>query len=308
MSDHFEFKRWKGIEANSGRWYKPVELIAAGKNAATFLAFGDTHPFVGIPYAIKVFRRISSEESLAAFLDEAGFLKELDHPGIMRVVDDGTYYQKNPFLVAEYLPHTLQDVIEQGASLHLKLSFTIQLLSSLKYLSTLDPPIIHRDLKPANIFVRGVSCIIGDFGLKKILWPDDQQDGDAVKMSEGPGMPLKYRTPELVRYYNKEPNVDLSRSDVFQLGLSLAELFMSVNPLHPAADYSEPIVIDKVGRIEVGEVGAGINGLITKMLAKNPNQRPSLDSLIKSWKKVLQEVVDSQLYLHSHAFVKEGDR
>lgn len=308
MSDHFKFTRWKGIKASSDRWYKPVELIAAGKNAATFLAIGDTAPFVGIPYAIKVFRRISSDESLAAFLDEASTLKELDHPGIMRVIDDGTYYQKNPFLVAEYLPWTLKDVIEQGASLQLKVSFAIQLLSALKYLSTLSPPIIHRDLKPANIFVRGISCIIGDFGLKKILWSDDDDDGDAVKMSEGPGMPLKYRTPELVRYYNKEANVDLSKSDIFQLGLSLAELFTSSNPLQPSEDYSEPIVLDKVGHIDVGEVGAGINGLIAKMIAKNPTHRPSLDSLIKSWKKVLQGVVDSQLYLHSHAFVQEGDR
>lgn len=309
MSDHFEFKTWKGIKSNSDRWYKAIELIDVGKNAATFLVMGDTAPHIGVPFAIKVFRRISSSESRSAFLEEASFLKDLDHPGIMRLIDDGVYYD-NPFLIAEYYPHTLGDIIQQqqNISIQLKISFAIQLLSALKYLSMHAPPIIHRDLKPANIFVRGITCIIGDFGLKKVLWPDNENDDtNAVKMSEGPGMPLKYRTPELVRYYKNESNVNLTKSDVFQLGLTLAELFTSENPLIPAENYSDPIELNKLSRIDTGKVGAGINGLISSMLRINPAQRPGIDQLLKSWKSVLKDVINNHLYVKQYAFVKENE-
>lgn len=306
MSDHFEFKRWKGIEASSGRWYRSIELIAVGKNAATFLAVGGTAPFIGIPYAIKVFRRVSSEESRKAFLEEAAFLKELDHPCIMRVIDDGVYYD-NPFLIAEYLPSTLRNVIDRGVSLQLKLSFAVQMLSGLEYLASSDPPIIHRDLKPENIFVRGKTCILGDFGLKKILWPSDEEDGDKVKLSEGPGMPLRYRTPELVRYYNKEAGVDLAKSDVFQMGLTLSELFTGENPLNAADDYGDPIVLDRIGHIDAGEVAAGINGLLKKMLNEDPEDRPDARSLVTTWEKIFKHAIDNHLYINEHAFVTGGD-
>ena len=307
MSDYFKFKRWAGIKATSNRWYKAIELIAVGKNAATFLVIGGTAPFVGVPYAVKVFRRVSSEESRAAFLEEASFLKELDHPCVMRVVDDGKYHD-NPFLVAEYLPQTLEDAIQEGLSLQTKLSYAVQLLSALEYLAARSPPVIHRDLKPANVFVRGKTCILGDFGLKKELWIQDVADGDAVKMSEGPGMPKKFRTPELVRYYNKVENVDLTKSDIFQLGLTLAILFTGENPLVPVEDYGAPIELNKIGKIEAGEVAAGINGLLSKMIQTAPSKRPSAESLVKSWSKVLRSVVDGKLLLQEHVFACGGDR
>lgn len=307
MSDHFKFKRWSGIEGSSGRWYKPIELIAVGKNAATFLVLGDTGPFVGIPYAIKVFRRVSSAESRDAFLEEASFLKQLDHPCVMRVVDDGKYHD-NPFLVAEYLPQTLEDAMHEGLSLQTKLSYTVQLLSALVYLASRSPPVIHRDLKPANIFVRGKTCILGDSGLKKELLIQDLEDGDAVKMSEGPGMPIRFRTPELVRYFNKAANIDLKKSDIFQLGLTLAILFTGENPLVPVAEYGDPIELNKIGKIEAGEVAAGINGLLSKMIERAPSKRPSAKSLVGSWSKVLKAVVDGQLLLQERVFVLGGDQ
>jgi serine/threonine protein kinase len=171
-----------------------------------------------------------------------------------------------------------------------------------------DPPVIHRDLKPANIFVRGRTCILGDFGLKKELLLQDIADGDAIKLSEGPGMPKRFRTPELVRYFNKEDNVDLAKSDIFQLGLTLAILFTGRNPLVPVEDYGEPIVLENIGKIEAGEVAAGINGLLSKMLALTPTRRPTPKSLVKSWSKVLRAVVESKSYLQPHVFVRGGEK
>ena len=308
MSDHFEFERWKGIKADSGRWYNAIEPIATGRNAATFLAMGVSEPQVGIPYAIKVFRRISSQESRKAFDEESIFLERLSYPSIMRIYDRGTFYTNNPFIVAEYLPYTLRNVIQNGTTIQTKIHYALQLVSAIQYLSQLSPPVIHRDLKPENIFVRGSSCIIGDFGLKKVLQLELEEDADAVKMSEGPGMPRRYRTPELIRYYKKEAAVDLSRSDIFQLGLTLAELFTGENPLVPVDDYADRLELNKIGRINAGEVAAGIVGLIKKMIEVAPSKRPTPKSLVNSWKSIFKEVMDKSLYLNQPVLAESQTR
>jgi serine/threonine protein kinase len=157
----------------------------------------------------------------------------------MRVYDTGVFRNGSdefPFIVAEYLPQRLFDVIRGNtASVTQKLSYAIQLLSAISHLSYIKPAVVHRDIKPQNILVKGGSCVLGDFGIMKLLDGNIEEDRETFKGSIGLGMPFFYRTPDLITYARNEGDIT-TKSDVFQLGLVLAELFTGRNP----AEEGEP--------------------------------------------------------------------
>jgi serine/threonine protein kinase len=295
MSDHFSFDPWKSIQSDSGLWYEAVEHLASGKNAVVFLVHGKSAQNSGLFFAMKVFRRISTPEAKNKFLQETAFLTQISHPAVVKIYDQGTYYDNHPFVVADYLPQTLRHVINGGAPLIEKISYALQLTAAVKFINQLNPQVIHRDIKPENIFIKGKSCVLGDFGLMKRGENDDELEREIIKTSSGPGMPLKYRTPELIRYFKGE-KVMIGRSDIFQLGLTLAELFAGRNPQRVAGDYGEPLQMEKVGRID-GNLGGGIANLISRMLAEEPDKRPDWTWQLDVWKEILHEAVDTAHHL-----------
>jgi serine/threonine protein kinase len=258
--------------------------LGSGGNASAFLGLATDGPLRGTLFAIKLFRRLSSPERRKGFEDESRFLRhECDHPAVMRVFDAGIHRDKFPFVVAEYLPVTLDGVVtgKTAASPSEKISYALQLLSALAYIDGLDPPVVHRDIKPKNIFIKACSCILGDFGLMKRLPVDDGEDRELLKTSAGAGMPWGYRTPDLVAYARKEAGVT-TKSDVFQLGLVLAELFTGTNPLRPAKSFVEQIKLDELKRVP-GPLGDQIADYIRSMLAERPEERPAAASLLAPW-------------------------
>lgn len=265
---------------------------------------GGSSPFKGMPFAVKVFRRVSKPERRDAFISEMKFLRECDHPGIMRTFDEGTYQEDHPFVVAEYLPKTLGQIIRADNTLMVeKLSFILQLLSTLEHLSQLQPAVIHRDIKPQNVFVKGGACVLGDFGLlKRYGDTEDDAPGDVFKRSVGLGMPFFYRTPDQVAYARDETDLTVA-SDVFQLGLVAAELFTGRNP-EKRAEHSAPLsdVELETLRFVAGSSGAVIAGLIRNMLTFNPEERPSAGLLLEQWKGVFLHVAEQQNAIEGRIF------
>lgn len=181
-----------------------------------------------------------------------------------------------------------------------KVSYACQLLSALCYLAQLKPQIVHRDIKPQNIFVKGRTCVLGDFGLLKALDGEDEVGRAVLKESGGAGMPFYYRTPDLVEYaLNRAPITP--KSDVFQLGLVLAHLFTGFNPCEPADDILAPVVLSGVSSIP-GELGAGIATLIKRMLIADPDERPDGAALMGGWSGVFSEAVALSTKLDGKAF------
>jgi serine/threonine protein kinase len=296
--DSFRLDIGQSLQANSGCWYRNLQVLGTGGNAATHLVVATSGPNKGVPFAAKVFRRLSKPERRESFLKEFQFLRTCNHPSIMRVLDEGIFYDVHPFLIAEYLPNTLNKVIRAGtSSLTSKVSFTLQLLSALSYLSSLDPPVIHRDIKPENIFVKGFSCVLGDFGLMKHAQSNVEDDLSAFKESLGAGMPFRYRTPDLVAYLTNG-TTPTPKSDVFQLGLVVAELFTGKNPLRfsPSDDpFSAPIELNPLVRIP-GALSAGIANLISRMLELDPQSREAAAKFLDPWLGVF-----SDASIRSHA-------
>jgi serine/threonine-protein kinase len=299
MSDHFKLDSWKSVQADSGQWFKAIETLGAGGNAATFLAYSTT-PQKGVLYAIKVFRKLSKPERRESFKDELKFLRTCDHPAILRVFDEGVYNDKNPFIVMEYLPQTLRVAMRSHIFIAWKISYAMQLLSALDYLGGLNPPVVHRDIKPENIFIKGQSCVLGDFGLLKRLDDDDEQDKKILKESLGVGMPRYYRTPDLVAYLRGDEKLT-SKSDVFQLGLVVAELFTGRNPAKSYRNFTDDVELNPLGNIP-SAMGGLIASIIKDMLEVDPNNRPAPRQLLDRWETAFTRVVDLVHNIENRAF------
>lgn len=308
MSDFFNLEVGQSIHSESDIWYKNIQTLGHGGNAITFLALATSGPANGVLFAIKVFRKLSQPARREAFLEEVKFLQDVEHPSIMRIYDSGLFVrrvnQENfeyPFVAAEYLPKTLAVVIrENTVSLAEKVSYALQLLSALNYLSSNDRPVIHRDIKPQNIFVKGGSCVLGDFGLMKFDDADDSVDREILKESELPGMPFYYRTPDLIRYARKESGIS-TKSDVFQLGLVLAELFTGWNPARRPADMLDDMELNNIGSIG-GSLGGSIATLLGRMLEPDEDKRPSANELMGGWQGVLNNIVEKAHELEGRVF------
>lgn len=286
----------QGIQADSGYWYNNLQWLGRGGNAVTWLMLAGSGPWKGTPFAVKIFRRVSMPDRRASFIDEMKFLRTCDHPAIMRTFDEGVYLDDHPFVVVEYLPQTLGRIIRAGSTLMVeKLSFMMQLLCALEYLSSLEPPVIHRDIKPQNVFVKGGACVLGDFGLMKRLDDVEGESPEVVfKRSVGPGMPFFYRTPDQVAYARNQRDLTVA-SDVFQLGLVAAELFTGRNPEKRAAhnDFLSDVELEEL-RFVSGAAGAVIASLIRSMLEFDPENRPNAGLLLEQWRGVFFEVAEQQ--------------
>lgn len=306
--DFFHLDIGKSIKSETGVWYKNIQTLGHGGNSITFLAMATSGDATGVLFAIKVFRKISQPARRTAFLEEIEFLRQANHPSIMRIYDAGIFVAQTPqgsveypFVAAEYLPKTLAVIIrENNASLAERVSFSLQLLSALVYLATRDRPVIHRDIKPQNIFVKGGSCVLGDFGLMKFLDSPDDSDREILKESELPGMPFFYRTPDLVKYARKEKGLT-EKSDVFQLGLVLTELFTGWNPERKPNDILDDVELETVGHIG-GSLGGSIATLLKRMLVMDDAQRPSASELMRGWQGVFNDIITKSHALEGRVF------
>lgn len=306
MSGPESFVPGRSIQGESGYWYKIHSTLGSGGNAVTFLVVCSEGPYKGVPFALKFFRRMSEPDRRKAFLNEARFLKTADHPAVMRIYDDGAFElgkQTSPFLVAEYLPRTLAEVMRnKSASFTEKVIYATQLVSALSYLSERDPKVIHRDVKPQNIFIKGRACVLGDFGLLKVVEHESDDDRQILKESVGVGMPHYYRSPDLVSYAKGDGPIT-TKSDVFQLGLVLTQLFTGRNPcVSPEkGDPFSPVRIEQIGQVP-GNHGGLFVPLLREMLEMNPDDRPSAGDLLGRWLGAFERLAEISRDFHGETF------
>lgn len=291
----------QSVQASSGVLYRNIQWLGAGGNAETFLVVATTGQAKGVPFALKIFRNLAKPERRESFLNEVRFLQQCSHPSVMRVFEDGLLQDKFPFVVAEYLPNTLQQAIRsERIPTAVKVSYTLQLLSALDYLASLEKPVIHRDIKPQNIFIKGHSCVLGDFGLMKLANVDEREDQEVLKESLGAGMPARYRTPDLVNYLNVKGR-PTTQSDVFQLGLVIAELFTGRNPQRPARRLADPVELNPLGTVP-GAMSAAIGNLVERMLIMDSKVREPAAGFIDPWQGVFLSAIERAHALEGRVF------
>ena len=216
-------------------------------------------------------------------MNEIKTLAEMDHPNIMKIKG---YYKtpKNIYIISEYLSGgELFDriMLEQTFTETMAGKLMEQILSAVAYLHKHD--IIHRDLKPENLVF-------------------ESKDKDSLLKLIDFGTSRKVRKDEKLRSrlgtaYYIAPEV-LSQSydckcDIWSCGVILYVLLFGVPPFNAKTD-KEIFEKIKKGEFEFPDKGQVVSDqvkqLITSMLIKDPDQRPSADTILNSpWIKKIRE-------------------
>jgi serine/threonine-protein kinase len=218
--------------------------------------------------AIKVLPRemLHDPQFRTRFEREAKTIAMLEHPAIVPVYDFGEE-DGQPYFVMRFMPGgSLADRLKQGP-------LTIQEVTRIfaRLAPALDTAhakgIIHRDLKPANIlFDQYNEPYISDFGIAKLTESQASVTGSGII-----GTPA-YMSPEQAQ---GEP-ID-GRSDIYGLGVILFEALTGQQPFVGDTPMSVVVkhITDPVPHIldVKPDLPAGIEKIVEKALAKDPNER-----------------------------------
>lgn len=211
-----------------------------------------------------------------AIIDEANFMKRLDHTAIPRVVDiidTGAAI----FVVMDYVNGTsLSKVMRQQKEPFQQeevIDWGIQLCDVLGYLHNIHPPagypVVYRDLKPSNVMLRDDGQVkLIDFGISMELLPTGPSD-DRVIGTGGYGAPEQVDAD-----VHKTTPVD-TRADIYALGTTLYSLVTGHVP-RAVKDERGKTVIDfdiKPIRDWNPQLSDGLQAIIERATQRDPNNR-----------------------------------
>jgi serine/threonine protein kinase len=201
------------------------------------------------------------------FEREAKTIASLEHPAIVPVYDVGED-DGQPYFVMRLMPGgSLSDSISKGP---------MPLKEAARIMNRLGPAldeahakgIIHRDLKPGNIlFDRTNEPYVSDFGIAKIA----QSQSSTVTGGAIIGTPA-YMSPEQAQGDTLD-----GRSDIYALGVILYEMLAGAQPYQATTPMAVVVkhITDPIPHILDWNpnLPAGIEAIIEKAMAKNPDQR-----------------------------------
>lgn len=296
--DSFYLNHMQSIKSNNNNYYLNQKFLGKGGNGTAFLVTCTSGTNHGVQFALKVFHKISDNERRAKFLKEIRHYRELAHPALLRVYDEGIFRageREYPFAVVDYVPRNLGTMISRGPFQISRLEairYIYNVASAINYLHTLEMPIVHRDIKPANILVDGHAAKLGDLGLAKVLMGNDSEISEEFRAYAA--MPYYYRTPELVRVAKGEQISLTTSSDIFQLGLVLYHSITGFNPQKPPnGGIISDIEMDI--RPVVGAAHERLNALFQQVLNLDPAQRPNAAQLLNTLNLIHKEVCEADL-------------
>jgi len=236
--------------------YAVHELIGGGGMGEVYRATRQTD---GQIVAIKMVasRLTRDPEVMARFENEVSAMAQLDHPHVVKVLDQGETPDGRKFLISEFIDGCDLRRLLRAQRLDPARAFEIfdKVCAGISHAH--ERGIVHRDIKPANILIGSTGTVkVADFGLAKILvdtshWYGFTQTRDTF------GTPY-YIAPEVTRHADRAD----ARSDVYALGVLLYELLSGAVPMGQFTPLSSRLTIDK-----------RIDPIIAEALADDPAKR-----------------------------------
>jgi class 3 adenylate cyclase len=210
------------------------------------------------------------------------------HPHIVTVFDIGDE-QRQPYIIQEFMEGgSVQDIVDQAPDHRLPIDQCLQIAcevcQALQHAH--DRGIIHRDVKPGNIWLTADGhARLGDFGLAVAI--------DLSRLTQAGMMvgTVAYMPPEQAL----GGKVD-ARSDLYGLGATLYEMTCGRPPFSghdPVAVISQHLNTPPVApSFHNPSLPPALNDLILKLLAKNPQDRPSSAEEVLTALQSLRELIE----------------
>lgn len=233
--------------------YELLQRIATGGMAEVYLARrAGPHGFQKVVAVKRILPQLAQDSDFVAmFVDEARVCARLAHPNIVQVFDfgehDGELYMAMEYVDGTTAARLVRAAASRGEEVPLDAALYIALgvLRGLDYAHNarddegkpLD--LVHRDVSPGNVLIdRSGAVKLTDFGIARAAEIERRTDAGQLKGKLG------YMSPEQV--VGRELD---ARSDLFTVGIALAELVM-LRPL-----FSGPSEIDVLMRIRDADLG-----------------------------------------------------
>jgi tRNA A-37 threonylcarbamoyl transferase component Bud32 len=287
--------------AKAGPWVIDAQLGRGGMGAV----YGVTHEDIGKRAALKVMHRaLVSDVAAERILTEARVVNHIGHANIVDIFETGQLADGRLYIVMERLEgRPLGAFALEGKLLPDRvIAILLQICDAL--IAAHAAGVVHRDLKLDNVFlienpddpaVPKVKVL--DWGIAKELANDVRQtiDGQLV------GTP-QYLSPEQARGLDVGPP-----SDVYSLGVLAYELFLEQLPFE--AETAAEVMTMHLRALppEPSELWPEIPHLLEKlllqMLAKKPEQRPSMQTVAATLEHVRDELAARRQALSSEPVV-----
>ena len=261
--------------------YQVLERLAIGGMAEVFKArkHGE-HGFEKLVAIKKILPHLASNRaSVEMFLDEARITASLEHPHIVQAFELG-HDADSLYFAMEYVDGLdVLALLQHCARTQIRLPATLAALIARDVLDALDYAheardtsnrplhIVHRDISPSNVLVSWNGHVkLTDFGVAIAASRRHQTEHDTLRGKYG------YMSPEQVG----GAKVD-GRSDVFSVGIVLAEMIMARRLFHGPTDLDILLAVRdvKLDRLDANarEFPADLLGIVVRALQSTPADR-----------------------------------
>jgi eukaryotic-like serine/threonine-protein kinase len=247
--------------------YEVVEPLGSGGMGEVYLA---RDRVLGRDVALKVLRGqyAGDEEFAERFKREALSAASLSHPNIVQVYDRGETEDGSSYIAMEYVPGgTLKERISNGGPLEAAAAATLGAQVAEALGAAHDRGMVHRDIKPQNVLLtaRG-DAKVADFGIARAASSVTISQTGSVMGTAG------YMSPEQALGKPATPKSDLYSLGVVPYETLTGELpYTAENPIAVSMKHvNEPLQPPREVNPRIPE---GMNALVTKLLAKDPEDR-----------------------------------
>ncbi len=252
-------------EVLSGR-YQLLDVLGRGGMGVVYRA---TDRVLNRTVAVKVLAIDRAQEPtfIARFEREARAAAALSHRNIVAMYDSGLDGDAR-FIVMEFVSGpSLSQLVRQRGPLPAEDAVQIACQVAGALAAAHRAGIIHRDIKPANVMVDDAGTVkVLDFGIARAAGSTSLTQ--AAILGSAP-----YIAPEVTRGQRAD-----ERSDIYSLGCLLYELLTGRPPfageLPAAIMHQHNTATPRAPRELDPSIPAGLDALVTQMLAKRPGDRP----------------------------------
>ena len=251
-------------------------------NMGEVLKARDLESEAGETVAVKlIWRRRSGEQvslteadkNAARFLREVRIMQRLSSPNLPRTIAGGLDGDR-PYLAMEYIDGiTLSELIDESGQLPIGWAAAIAAQTARGLDAAHRAGVVHRDVKPSNIMLATTGVVkVLDFGVGLII--DDVDGGNRLTSTDATLGTARYMAPEQARQA-----AVTAAADLYALGCVLYEMLVGAPPFDGSTAFE--VLTQHIEQAPTpvaslrGEVPAGLDAIVARLLEKNPADRPA---------------------------------